>query len=152
MRLGDPGNHSTLVDAWLERVSHEPSLEATVRAFEVALSAMWTRTNLTLGEVTLTAIAERVVHNAARRFPFFSSLTVDATRGIQCGALRERLGPQHAAQLIDGMRFILIELLTVIGNLTADILTPGLHQELSKLTVAKTRSRKKAPRRKDTRK
>jgi len=34
------------------------------------------------------------------------------------------------SELRDALRFILVELLTVIGNLTAEILTPELHLEI----------------------
>ena len=32
------------------------------------------------------------------------------------------------------MRFVLVEYLTVLGSLTADVMTPGLHSELSNAT------------------
>ena len=48
------------------------------------------------------------------------------------------------------MRFLLVEFLTVLGNLTADILTPALHSELTAVTVrpgaSKTRRAASTPR------
>jgi hypothetical protein len=37
--------------------------------------------------------------------------------------------------LREAIQFVLVELLTVVGNLTAEILTPALHSELSNITV-----------------
>ena len=129
----DRGQHAAHVDAWLDCAARDLSPRNLLRLFEAALGALWTRTKTTLGEVTLTAIAERVVHNAGERFPFLSSLKVDPNGGVQLRDLHERLGTLRASQLMEGMRFVVVEFLTVLGNLTAEILTPDLHAELSRI-------------------
>lgn len=126
----DEGQHAACVDAWLDRTSKGLSSEALLRLFEAALGALWTRTKTTLGEVTLTAIAERVLHNASEKFSLLWSLKVEPTNGIQCRELRERIGSVQLSELREALRFVLVELLTVIGNLTAEILTPELHLEI----------------------
>lgn len=127
--------HSDCVDAWLERSGRDRSPEALLRLFEAALGALWGRTKTTLGEVTLTAIAERVLHSASETFPLFSSLEVDPSRGIRCGDLGDRLTSVPDAELVAGIRFVLVEFLTVLGHLTAEILTPELHSELSNMAL-----------------
>lgn len=136
--MHDDDSHAACVDAWLSRAAHHASADLLASHFEVALNALWTRTKTTLGEVTLTAIAERVLYIASERFPFLGALKVDPTTGFICGDLRERSAPLPTAQLIAGMRFVLVELLTVLGNLTAEILTPELHAELSRLALPET--------------
>jgi hypothetical protein len=123
------------VDAWLKGSGKDLSSEDRLRLFEAALSALWARTATTLGEVTLTAIAERVLYNASETFPFFSSLKVEPTGGIPLRELRERIGSVHDSELVDGIRFVLVEFLTVLGSLTAEILTPELHSELSNVAL-----------------
>jgi hypothetical protein len=127
--------HAACVDAWLERSGKDLSSEARLRLLEAALGALWGRTASTLGEVTLTAIAERVLHDASERFPFFSSLKVEPTGGIPFRELREGAGSAQDAELGDGIRFVLVEFLTVLGRLTAEILTPELHAELSNVAL-----------------
>ena len=100
-----------------------------MRIFEAALNAVWAHTRLTLGDVTLAAIADRVIHTTAERFPQLASLTVTLD-GISCVELRARGRELDPLQATDGMRFALVELLTVLGRLTADVLTPGLHATL----------------------
>ena len=134
----DEGQHAPFVDAWLKRSAKERSPEALLQLFEAALSALWAATKTTLGEVTLTAIAERVVHNASEKFPLFSSLKVEPTGGIQCRELRERISSLHDSELMEGIRFVLVEFLTVLGNLTAEILTPELHSELGSVALPGT--------------
>ncbi|GAC1344529.1 MAG: hypothetical protein NVS2B9_04670 [Myxococcales bacterium] len=103
--------------------------------FEAGLRAVWDPTQTTLGEVTLNAIADRVLHNAAERFPSFSALQVEPSGGIQFRALREGIGSIQAAELRAGVRFVLVEFLTVLGSLTAEILTAELHAALSKVDL-----------------
>jgi hypothetical protein len=126
----DDGQHAACVDAWLERAAKDLSPDALLRLFEAAFRALWAQTRTTLGEVTLDAITVRVLHNASEKVPSFSWLAIDATDGIQCRELGARLGSVDDAELRRGIRFVLVEFLTVLGNLTADILTPELHSEL----------------------
>jgi hypothetical protein len=131
----DKGQHAAFVDAWLERTAKDLRAEHLLQLFEAALGALWARTSTMLGEVTLTAIADRVLYTAAETFPLFSALKVDPSHGIACGALRERVGSLDVSDLMQGIRFVLVELLTVLGNLTAELLTPELHSELSKISA-----------------
>jgi len=124
------GQHAACVDGWLEQSAEGLSSESLLRLLEAALGAVWTRTKTTLGEVTLTAIAERVLHNASEKYSLLWSLKVEATGGIQCRELRERIGSVQPAELREAIRFVLVELLTVLGNLTAEILTQELHAEI----------------------
>ena len=107
-----------------------------VRGADVAVfaRALWNQAYLTLGEITLTAIVDRVLYDAAERFPPFESLKVEAT-GIDCRELRDKPEVWDDRDLAEGIRFVLIEFLIVIGNLTAEILTPALHAELSKVKL-----------------
>jgi hypothetical protein len=57
-----------------------------------------------------------------------------APAGIGTQALRERADSLRADELLAGLRFVLIEFLTVLGNLTAEILTRALHAELAKVS------------------
>jgi hypothetical protein len=140
----DAAAHAAQVDAWLTRSAKDLPPEDLLQLFEKALGALWARTTTTLGEVTLTAIADRVLYNASEKFPLFSSLEVEPTGGIQFRALRARIGSVRVAELKEGVRFVLVEYLTVLGNLTAEILTPELHSALSNVALARTRTKGKA--------
>jgi len=127
--------HAAFVDDWLERSARDLMPEALLRLFESALHALWDRTKTTLGEVTLIAIAERVLHEVCEKFPQFSCLKIKPAQGFQCRALAEHLDTMTSAQLRAAMRCVLVELLTVLGRLTAEILTPELHAELSRVVL-----------------
>jgi hypothetical protein len=129
--------HAASVDAWLKRSAKDLPPEALLRLFESAFRALWARTKSTLGEVTLTAITERVLYDASEKFPLFSTLEVEPSDGIDCRKLRARIGSVQRAELMDATRFVLVEFLSVLGNLTAEILTLELHAELSKVAPLK---------------
>ncbi|WP_437941968.1 hypothetical protein [Sorangium sp. So ce341] len=125
-------DHSACVDAWMERVAQGLPPDRFVQLFERAFSALWRRAHATLGEVTLGAIVDRVLYYASERYPILSPLEVDSA-GLDCAELQALAGGLARDQLAEGLRFILVEFLTVLGNLTAEILTPALHGELSKV-------------------
>ena len=131
MSVHDEDGHSAKVDAWLSEARKAVHPDRLVDAFEQAFGAMWRRARLTLGDVTLPAILHRVTYTAAERFPALSRIEVNAT-GLQSGKLRERAAGLKPEQLEEGIRFILVEFLTVLGRLTAEVLSPALHAELAK--------------------
>ncbi|TMQ07899.1 MAG: hypothetical protein E6J90_42035 [Deltaproteobacteria bacterium] len=131
----DP-SHDAVVDAWLARsIDHGSSIEI-VRLFHAALDVVWNSTVTILGSVTLTAIAERVLHNATERYTFLAAVDPRSNgdaRGVE--RLYERLATVPRAALIEGLRYGLIELLTILGALTANVLRADLHRALEAITT-----------------
>ena len=121
--------HLRTVNAWLERLAG-CSAEELMRACETAFAALWQRTHLTLGEVTLVAIVERVLHTAKEKYPLLASLEA-TTSGLRRESLDTQPGVDRG-EVAEAIRYVLTEFLTVLGNLTAEILTPALYAELSK--------------------
>jgi hypothetical protein len=128
----DENDHGVQVDAWMARVARDTAPEKLFEAFEQGFGAIWRRAHATLGEVTLMAILERVLYTAGERFPVLLTLEVDST-GLRSDKFRERVGSLQVEQLAEVVRFILLEFLTVLGNLTAEVLSPALHAELAKV-------------------
>ena len=134
--MGDEFGHDACVGAW-QRAAKGLSSERLLEAFEHAFAVLWRRAYRPLGDVTLVAIADRVLVTAAERFPALAGLKIAAT-GLHCQALRERLRDIHDDELTAGLRFVLVEFLTVLGNLTAQVLTPALHAELAAIATSET--------------
>jgi hypothetical protein len=126
--LPDEGNHGACVVAWLTLAPEELGPGALLDLFDRGLDAVWQRANATLGDVTLTAIADRVVYTVAETHPLVAALKVGPA-GFRFDDLRAE---RHlrAADVREIARLVLTELLTVLGTLTAEILTPSLHAEL----------------------
>jgi hypothetical protein len=127
----DENHHTACVDAWMKRATTGASSERLVGAFNDGFAALWQRAHQSLADITLSAIADRVLHSAAAQFPVLSGLNLTPA-GLESRELRERAGRLEGDRLADGIHFILVEFLTVLGTLTAEILTPALHSELSK--------------------
>ena len=131
-----PGfDHEAAVDAWMGR-ARELESEELLRTFARAFSRLWGRAHVTLGDVTLTAIADRVMHNATDKFPLLASVRLDG-RGLDLGELGRQVASIHEEELAKALRFVLIEFLSVLGSFTAEILTPALHAELGKTAPKK---------------
>ena len=114
-----------------------------LQLFEKALRVLWQRAQGTLGDVTLVAIVERVLHGTVERFPLLAAFKVDAS-GFHFDALREQVGDPVA--LAQGIELFLVEFLTVVGSLTAEILTPSLHSALSGVTAVPGNREGRGPR------
>jgi hypothetical protein len=124
--------HAELVDAWLERTAARLSPVQQIALFERALAALWERARQTLGELTLTAIVERVLSTATEKHPILAGARLDAG-AVSCEVLRRDAEALSGADAREALRCVLVEWLTVVGNLTAEILTPALHEALSKV-------------------
>lgn len=124
-------NHDAFVATWMERVATGRSRPQLVELLDLAFNALCASARKTLGEVTLAAIVDRVLYNAAERHPFLADVTFEDST-IRCGKLLQQTDPPDETATKDGLRFAVTEFLTVLGNLTAQILTPTFYAELSK--------------------
>lgn len=137
--MADDSIHIKYVDEWMKRAAGVSQGELA-ELFEKAMTALWHRTYSALGDITVAAIMDRVLYNAAERYSVLSSLKLDAS-GVNFTDFRQRADSINNPELGEAIRFVLVELLTVVGNLTAEILTPVLHSELSSVTVKDSRSK-----------
>lgn len=127
MDKGD-GGHEAIVASWLE-TAEDLSCDAVLDVFEAGMQRMLRRARPTLGAITLGAIVDRVLYTAVERYPFLAAVQV-SDGSMAFDELRHALGTIAPEELAEGARFALVEFLTVLGSLTAEILTPALHAEL----------------------
>jgi hypothetical protein len=92
--MSDEAEHAAAVGAWLARTSALPS-ERMIQAFELAFAALWRRAHHTLGEVTLGAIVDRVLHVASEHYPPFAVLALphEVEVGTDVHAFEKAAGP-----------------------------------------------------------
>ena len=121
--------HLAHVDAWLQEWTPDATAQQLVDLLQRALIAMWHAAKVTLGEVTLTAIVDRVLFNASEHHPF---VTIAKLEGTAMGfEVRQSGDIQNVQRLREVVRFVVVEFLTVLGNLTDEILTPKLFVALT---------------------
>lgn len=128
----DESRHISCVKRWFDEAADGVAREEFLAIFEQAFAAVWRRAHVTLGDVTLSAILDRVIYSASERSPVLASLTVNEG-GIHCRGLADRELCLEEGQVEQALQALLVEFLTILGNLTADVLTPALHVELAKV-------------------
>lgn len=133
--------HSKQVDAWIATHAGELPSEKLLLLFGEAVRAIRKRAAVTLSEVTLDAIFGRVLYTSQKKFPLLSKLKNESTGLDDLLAHAEDIDRD---EIQEAFRFFLVNLLTILGNLTADILTKPLYQELFKVTAGHARSSSKA--------
>ena len=132
--MADAKELAAYVDEWLARAAKGAGRSQPTKLLEEGIRALWRRTDVTLGEVTLTAIADRVLTNSAERFPFLGAVTAQTCSEERVwNAVHERAAQTDREEVYRGVRYVLTEFLTVIDNLTGGILTPALRNELESL-------------------
>jgi hypothetical protein len=131
--------HTKYVREWMKHAS-PASPDQLAELFEHAMSALWHRTHSALGDITVAAIVDRVLYNATEKYPILGSLKLGA-KGVDFAQFRENAGSFHDGELREAIQFVLGELLTVVGNLTAEILTAALHSGLSSVSLKDPRSK-----------
>ena len=130
-RSNNDARHAAAVDAWLARATDHASQVEIVERFGAGFAAVWSPALTALGEVTLRAIAERVLATACARHAFLSAIPLHPNGDARWRAvLVARLAAVRRAELIAGLRFGLVELITVLGRLTAEVLSDELHAAL----------------------
>ena len=131
--MAHDADHRRSVALWLERASTLPSTEELCVAFERAFNALWRRAFVALGEITLGAVVDRVRYNASERCPLLAALEAERD-GLHCRALVSEAASIERTELAERLASMMLEFLTVLGNLTAEILAPALHAELALAT------------------
>lgn len=129
--MSEDNHHAAFVESWLASAAGVGGPDLRASLLRTALDAVWARADVTLGDVTLTAIARRVLHGAAERHLWLAAADV-APGGWQLARIQPgRDGAPNVAELAESLQSMLVEFLTVLGNLTADIMTPALHAAIA---------------------
>jgi circadian clock protein KaiC len=128
----EENSHSRHVRSWMEHAAKEVPSSALLVLFEEAWRALWRRSESAVGEVALESISQLIRANAVERYPFLSPLILKGPE-VSYKALLGSLEELDKAELQAGLCIMLVEFLSVIGDLTDQILTPGLYEVLSRI-------------------
>lgn len=126
--------HLLQVESWI-KINSGLLPEEMTQLYIKAIHAIRQRSLATLSGVTVTAVVERAVVACKLKFPILQDVTSDAT-GIHFGPAFEQLDTLKHDDIHQALQELLLELLDVLGKITAEILTKYLHQELMTVTNA----------------
>lgn len=124
--------HMKVVDEWIAESIKDVAPELQVEIFKNAINSLQQRTVVTLSSVTWNAILDRVLAKTQQKFPQLSEFKIETGRilvdlkAYDC----KNQNPEHTAE---AFQFFLIELLTIMDNLTSGILTEPLFGVLTQL-------------------
>lgn len=125
--------HVKMVDTWEKKNTSGLAFEIKTQLFIKAIQAVEQRTLMTLSNVTLSAILDRVLNQSTDRFPILTEVRIGID-GLNFEELLNKSKHTKPEELLEALRFVLIELISVLGSITADILTTALQKELTKVT------------------
>lgn len=125
--------HSQVVHEWESKNNIGLTLDQEVQLLEKGIHAVEQRALRTLSSITLMVILDRVLQQSTEKFDSLSEANI--INGLSIEALLQTDRNQDSKKiLIEALRYLLIELLRVLGRITADILTNPLHNELMNVT------------------
>lgn len=124
--------HLKQVEAWELKNAESVSASERPRLYAKAIQAIERRSLATLSHVTVLVVVDRAICETIELFPVLSRIKA-TTKGLDFSALLSD-PDENRDELANAFRELLIELLNVLGNITADVLTIPLHKELIEVT------------------
>lgn len=122
-------SHFRQVELWVEQKLNGLSHGEVIEAFNKAFQRVWGKAELTLGRVTMQAIADRIVHVGHEEYPWLSPIH-KSNDGIDLSELTQNINHISDKELRLGLSYVLAEFLRVLGSLTAEIISSKLHAAL----------------------
>lgn len=124
--------HTKQVEAWKSKNSGLSNKEL-IQLFINGILAVRRRSLGTLSNVTVTAVIDRILLECQERFSVLSEIKNDS-EGLHFSKFSDQIMDFKSNDVQEALQELLLELLEVFGNITADILTKNLHQELMIIT------------------
>lgn len=121
--------HFRQIEQWALKRLTNLSREELILAFDRVFLRVWAKAVLILGKVTLQAVLDRVAHVSSEKYPWLAPNLI-YHESMSLAELLQEKSSISDAELKLGLSFFLGEFLTVIGSLTAEIITPQLHAAL----------------------
>lgn len=133
MKAVQDNPHQKLINLWEEQNTKGLRSEQLIQLYGTAFGAIERRCLATLSSVTINVVIDRVLHLGLKKHPFFSLVTIEPS-GLSLKGLTQKNENYKIEELRDGLGYLLLEFLTVIGNITSDVLNESLHKELMEVT------------------
>jgi hypothetical protein len=124
--------HKELISLWEEQNTKDLRVEQLIQLYTNAFDALINRSLPTLSSITVKVVLDRVLHEGSAEYPFFSQITLEP-RGLSLKALIQKNTTIKIDELKEGLSYLLVEVLTVIGSITSDVLTDSLHKAIMQI-------------------
>ncbi len=124
--------HSRAVGLWIEHVlpaDDKLTPKILIDEFEALLNTLLNSIRHSVGETTLSAVADRVLYNSSGHHPMLMKIHVRGP-GFDFSKLREDSAIKDLKLIKNAFHYFITELLFVIGKLSGGSLSPRLHSVL----------------------
>ena len=125
--------HKVLVDLWEEQNTKDLQDEQLIQVYGAAFQSIERSCLSTLSIVTIKVVIDRILHLGSEKYSILSLATFEAS-GLSLKGLNQNNKNYKTEELKDALSYLLVEFLTVIGNITSDVLTTKLHNKLMEVT------------------
>jgi hypothetical protein len=123
--------HAQVVKEWFGLNAQGLSPAQKILLLEQAILAVEKRACGVLSTVTVMVVMDRVLHQSQEKFPILAQVSLK--QHLLNTTLLDK--EQHTENTIAALTYLLVQLLGILGRITADILTMPLHIELKRVTV-----------------
>ncbi len=127
------------MDVWIERSTAQISEKAMIILVGRTLQKMLVAIHYSVSEVTLAAVLDRVLYNSSEQHSVLKGIKANGIKLNFAGLKNVR-----NENMQDAFHYLITEFIYIIGNLTAERLTPVLYQVLehAKVTAPATKATK----------
>lgn len=139
--------HLLKVNDWIKVATKGLSSSELIDFFELAVVKLWVRCNMTISDVTLTAVADRALFYSMDVHKVFLHLTINST-GIHWNEFRKSCTVLRRDEMISAFAYFIAEFISIISCITDEILAGPLHRELASITFKREKDRERESRRK----
>ncbi len=122
--------HAEQVRVWEEKNCTGLRSEQIAQLYARAVQAIENRSLVTLSSVTVKVVVDRALYESQGKFPVLAAVNIEGDR-LNLTPLIEKCAGQDLEELRKALRFLLTEVLSVLGNITADVLTAPLYKKLA---------------------
>lgn len=125
--------HSKVVAVWIVKATEGMPDGKLIAFFEKTFLQLFRRTQVSVSEVTLFAILDRVLYNSTEKYPLLGIIQLNDSvlKFSDYGKVEKNFS---AAEIKEAFQSLITEFLFIIGNLTGEQLTPYLHAEFNLIT------------------
>lgn len=122
------------IEIWEKNKIEGLSTVEKLQLLRKALFVVEQRTLKTLSNVTLEVVLDRALHQSREKYELLSAVKLSSHSLNFDGLLEDGQFRDPQEECVQALRHLLIEILTVLGSITAGILTQPLYQELFAMT------------------
>jgi len=133
-------SHENRVEAWLKDAAKGLSSKQITDLVEAAIKALWDRIEFSINAVAIQAILDRALFIASERIPELRHLKVTED-GLDFTAIRAATLTEET--LLAAYKCLVAEFISILGNLTANVFTEALYQELTQVKITARNKDKK---------